>query len=161
MIHDFEEIIFIKGWRKKYATALQNSNMKKKPYADFRSTTSFSIAVEVIFILLSLISLLSCIFDHYIFWYGIFFAFTFHFVFGHFTLCIRFGHYVPGVLTSALFLPLCGYILYASARFLETSTANLIFSCLTGTILLCILVIIMHKAEKPFDEWLTAFATNV
>jgi hypothetical protein len=97
MIHDFEEIIFIKAWRKRYARVLAKFTMKKIPYEDFRSPDEFSIGVEVLFVILSVISLFSVLFNSYYVWYGFLFTVIAHFVVLHIKLCINFKHYVPGI----------------------------------------------------------------
>lgn len=86
MLHDFEEIIMIESWIKRYETQLEQlmkENGKdimstKIPYKDFRSTASFSVAVLILFFCFSLISLLSCLFHSYFIWYGVCFAFVIH-----------------------------------------------------------------------------------
>ena len=110
MIHDFEEIIFVKAWRQKYQKERELSKMKKKPFDHFKSTATFSIGVEIIFLILSSITFLSVTFNSFYIWYGLFFAITSHFVVAHIRLSFQFGHYTPGVLTSLIFLPISMYL---------------------------------------------------
>lgn len=166
MIHDFEEIIMARVWGEKFRKDLNEniSIMKKKPFGlsgtGYWSTASFSIGVEIIFVVLSLVSMLSCIFNSYFIWYGLLFAFTFHFIFAHFYLCIQFKHYVPGVVTSALFLPVCIYIMYISESLLKYNFGKIFFSCIAGIVLMVILIMILHDAIKNFNKLLTKYSIN-
>jgi choice-of-anchor C domain-containing protein len=105
-------IIVVGAWKKKYSNVIKLSKPKKLPFSDFVSTESFSCGVAEEFLLLTIVSLLSCIFGNYFLWFALFFAFVLHLVI-HFVLCIRFGHYVPGLLTSVIFFPIGILILIA------------------------------------------------
>ncbi|WP_227840389.1 MULTISPECIES: HXXEE domain-containing protein [unclassified Clostridioides] len=102
-------------------------------------------------------TLLSCIFDNYFIWYGCLFAFTFHFIFPHFNLYIRFKHHVPGVFTSIIFLPICIWLLYITSNMLNYSLFKLSLSCFIGTILLVIIFVSLHKAMKFFEYLLIMY----
>lgn len=156
MLHDFEEIILVKVWRSRYAHELAGSQMRKTPFGDFRSTDSFSIAVEIEFIVLIITALLSCVFNSYFIWYAMFFGFTFHF-FIHFILCGRFKHYVPGAATSVLFLSPCVYILYLSSNILKMSSRNILLYSLLGLVLVVWIVFVLHKSMRIFENWLIRF----
>lgn len=73
MLHDFEEIIFVEAWKRKYKRKIQTTKMKKIPFADLGSTPSFSIGVLIEFFIISALSLSACIFDWYFLWLGLFF----------------------------------------------------------------------------------------
>lgn len=164
MIHDFEEIIMAEAWSKKFEKELKEDTfmMKKKPFGlngtSYWSTAAFSIGVEIIFVILSVASILSCVFSSYFIWYGFLFAFTFHFIFSHFYLCIKFKHYVPGVVTSALFLPICIYIMYISESLLKYDLSKIFFSCISGIILCIIILISLHECIKNFSKSLKRYS---
>lgn len=108
IIHDFEEIIMAEVWGKRYRKEINAVWPKRQPFGlndiRFYQTPAFSIGVEVEFLLFSLISLLSVIFRSYFFWYSAFLGITLHFAFVHVLICIPFKHYVPGVITSVIFV---------------------------------------------------------
>jgi hypothetical protein len=157
MIHDFEEIIFTSGWRKRHRKDIEESKMKKVPFADFVSTASFSCAVAEEFIIFSGVTFLSCFFNNYVAWYGLFFAIVFHFVI-HFVLSIRFKHYVPGLYTSILFLPFGIYILYVVAEMTKYSWQTICLSSVIGFIVGMANVVMLHKMMSTFHNWLERLA---
>ncbi|MBV4417834.1 HXXEE domain-containing protein [Clostridium tyrobutyricum] len=164
MIHDFEEIIMAEAWSKRFKKELKEDTfmMKKKPFGlndtGYWSTAAFSIGVEIIFVILSVASILSCTFNSYFIWYGFLFAFTFHLIFAHFYLCIQFKHYVPGVVTSALFLPVCIYIMYISKSLLKYDLSKVLLSCIAGIIFGIIILISMHDGIKNFSKLLKRYS---
>ncbi len=158
ILHDFEEIIMIKAWRKRYKVYLQTSTMRKKPYEDFQSTAEFSIGVEIIFIILVIITLLSVIFNNYYIWYGFFFTFTAHFMVAHFSLCYRFKHYVPGIATSIIFLPLTTCILLNVSTLLKFNLYEIVLSSIVTSIIGYLIVIFLKSIEKHFEKLLIKFS---
>ena len=158
MIHDFEEIIFISAWRKKYKDYIKTCTMKKIPFADFKSTASFSIGVEIIFLILSLSALFSVISNSYYIWYGLFFATTAHFITAHFILTLKFKHYVPGIITAILFLPLSIYILYTATLITGFSLTEILLSCVVGSLFAFAIYVFLHSVEKNLENQLRKFS---
>ncbi|WP_442871698.1 HXXEE domain-containing protein [Anaerocolumna sp. MB42-C2] len=78
-----------------------------------------SIAVGVEFLGFSLISLFSGIFQGYFLWYGAYIGLILHYVLIHIFLSIRFKGYVPGILTSVIFLFPGIWILYKAEQILH------------------------------------------
>jgi hypothetical protein len=157
MIHDFEEIIFTGAWKKRYKKACEELKMKKVPFTDFVSTSSFSIAVAEEFIIFSVVAFLSNCFNNYVTWYGLFFAIVFHFLI-HFKLSIQFKHYTPGLVTSILFLPFGIYILYKVAVMTGYNWQTICLSSIIGFLVVFANVIFLHKMMSRFDNWLARFA---
>lgn len=160
MIHDFEEIIFISAWRKKYKHYIDTCTMKKKPFEDFKSTASFSIGVEILFLIFSFAALFAIIFNNYYIWYGLFFATTAHFITAHFLLTLKFKHYVPGIITAILFLPLSIYILYTATSILVFSVSEIILSCVVGSLFGFVIYVGLHSAEKSLESQLVKFSNK-
>ncbi|SMC26352.1 Protein of unknown function with HXXEE motif-containing protein [Clostridium acidisoli DSM 12555] len=160
MIHDFEEIIFIKVWRKRYEHYLDNCTMKKKPYADFRSPDEFSIGVEILFVILSIISLFSVFFNNYYVWYGFLFTVIAHFVILHCKICLDFKHYVPGIVTAILFLPITIYIMYTATILLNFTAIEILLSCAGGAVFTFIIFGILKKSEKHFESFLIKYSNG-
>jgi len=149
MVHDFEEIIIVEAWKKRYANQLKI--LKKAPFSDLKSTPSFSIGVAIEFIVISLVTLFSCIFDSYLLWYGMFFGFAAHLVI-HCFMSAKFKHYVPGVVTSVPFLPICVYLLYVSIRFFTFSKFEIIAYCAVGIATVYLMVFLLHKGMGTFEK---------
>ncbi|WP_281418912.1 HXXEE domain-containing protein [Clostridium lacusfryxellense] len=160
MIHDFEEIIFISAWREKYKHYIDTCMMKKVPFADFKSTASFSIGVEIIFLIISFSALFSIIFNNYYIWYGLFFATIAHFILAHFILTLKFKHYVPGIITAILFLPLSIYILYTATLIIGFSLTEILLSFVAGSLIVFAIYVFLHSVEKNFDNQLHKFSNK-
>ena len=160
MIHDFEEIIFVKVWRKRYQQERKNSKMKNKPFDHFKSTASFSIGVEIIFATLSVITLLSVLFNCYYIWYGLYFAIICHFIFAHFRLSIEFKHYTPGFTTSVIFLPISIYLLYKATILLDYNLTEIALSCLVGIILSFIIFYTLTSIESKLEKQLLYYSSK-
>lgn len=152
MIHDFEEIIFIESWKRKYKTEL-GAFKGKAPFSDFKSTPSFSCAVAEEFFIFSVITLISCLTNNYIVWFAFYFACIFHFVI-HIVLCIRFHHYVPGITTSILLLPVGVYTLYNGSLLMQSSIQVLIACAVIGTALLLLNLKLLHKLMPTFEKYI-------
>jgi hypothetical protein len=160
MIHDFEEIIIVGAWKKKYSNVIKLSKPKKVPFSDFVSTESFSCGVAEEFLLLTIVSLLSCIFGNYFLWFALFFAFVLHLVI-HFVLCIRFGHYVPGLLTSVIFFPIGILILIAFMIDANFHLISIIVPSMIGTIVFLGNILFLHRMMKTFDNWIDKLSIEI
>ncbi|HBC96016.1 MAG TPA: HXXEE domain-containing protein [Clostridium sp.] len=164
MIHDFEEIVMAEAWSKRFKRELEENTsvMRKKPFGlngtNYWSTSAMSVGVEIEFVILSLVSLLSCIFSSYFIWYGFLFAVTLHFILAHFYLCIEFKHYVPGVVTSVLFLPVCVYIMYVFQLLLKYSFVKVFLSCILGIVLMIVVLVTLHDAIGKFSRLLAEYS---
>lgn len=157
MIHDFEEIILIGAWKKRYKKEIEALKDKKAPYADFISTASFSCSVAVNFFIFSIVTLLSCLTNTYVVWYGLFFAIVFHFAI-HIFISIRFKHFVPGLLTSILCLPVGTYILFITADMAKYSWLTICVSCVICFLILLADLVIIHALMPVFNKWLEKYA---
>jgi hypothetical protein len=162
MLHDFEEIIMGEVWGKRYVKKIKTTWPKRQPfglnYIRTFQTPTFSIGVEILFLTFSLISLLSVIFQNYFLWYGAISGVTLHLVFVHMLLCIRFKHYVPGVITSAVFLLPCIWFLYAAEKILHYKMWTILSACLLGIVLTIILMLVLHKAMGSWSERLLKYS---
>lgn len=156
MIHDFEEIILTRAWKKKYRKAREESNMKRIPFSDFVSADSFSIGVLEEFFIFSIVCLFSCCASNYVVWYGLFFGIVFHFLI-HIRMNIQFKHYTPGFYTALLFLPFGAYFLYKGAIMTGYSVRTLCLSAIFGLIVIILNVVVLHKMMPVMEHWLTAY----
>lgn len=147
MIHDFEEIILIKQWKKNQFY----KSLKYKPYLDFTSTASFSIAVAQEFIIFSTVTLITNLTDGYFLWFGLFAAIIIHF-FIHCLISIKIKKYHPGLITAVIFLPMGVYYLFRSALLLNFSLITILLLSLIGVILLLGNLKLLHRSMPWFEE---------
>ena len=159
LLHDFEEIILVGVWKQKYRKILNRLSTKKQPYSHFRNTDSFSMAIAVLFLIIVVIGLLSIITKNYIIWYGTFFTFTAHFLV-HIVLTLRFKHFVPGIITSIILMPICLLILYQVTALLPYSYVTLVISSLLCCLLLAVIFYFINQLINVFDKWLQKYASN-
>ena len=159
MIHDFEEIIMIKAWQQKNKQYIQSRKNNHIPFNFEASTAAFSIAVAEEFIIISTITIISYLLDNYIVWYGLFIAFTVH-LFFHVFQWLSFKKYVPSVITSIVFIPICCLIIYKINILLNYDIISLLFSILISTLIMVGNIYILHKTMKKFDSWLGKYSTK-
>ncbi|MBC2582383.1 HXXEE domain-containing protein [Clostridium sp. DJ247] len=156
MIHDFEEIIMIEAWQERNKQYIENMANKHIPFNFKASTASFSIAVAEEFIILSIVTVVSCLLDNYIVWYGLFIAFTLHLLF-HIFQWLSFKKYLPSVITSISFLPLCCFLIYKINILLDYDIITLLFSISISILVMVGNIYILHKAMMKFDSWLEKY----
>lgn len=135
MLHDFEEIIMVEVWGKRYKPQIDIVWPNRPPF-DLKNihaykTASFSIAVEILFLNFSVISYFSVFFQNYFLWFACLIGLVLHFVLFHIVLCIRFGHYVPGVITSIFFLLPGGWLLNVAQSILHYNILTILLACAT------------------------------
>lgn len=162
MIHDFEEIIMAEVWGKRYREEINTVWPKRQPfglkYIHCCHTPTFSIGVEIFFLFFSLISLFSVIFQNYFIWYSVFLGVTLHFVLAHMFMCIQFKHYVPGVITSIIFLLPSIWFLLMAKNILHYGIGIILLSCLLGIILTIIMVPMLHKLMGSLSKLLLKYS---
>lgn len=162
MLHDFEEIIMAEVWGKRYKKEINVTWPQRQPfglnYMHNYQTPTFSIGVEVLFLTFSIISLLSVIFQNYFIWYGAFLGFTLHLIFSHMLFCILFKHYVPGVITSVIFLLPSAWFLYEAQNILHYSIGTILFACFLGFAFTIILMFVLHKSMGSWSKWLLKYS---
>ncbi|HBE79262.1 MAG TPA: HXXEE domain-containing protein [Firmicutes bacterium] len=162
MLHDFEEIIMVEVWGKRYQKAIDSTWPKRPPfglnYVSTYQTPTFSIAVEIEFLLFSLISLFSVIFQNYFLWYGAFLGVTLHMIFIHMLVCIPFKHYVPGVITSIIFLLPSVWFLYSAKQLLHYNVNTILSACLLGIALTIVALPALHKLMGPLSKRLAKYS---
>lgn len=159
MIHDFEEIVFIKLYQRKNDEYIKS--LRGKTYVPFDfggSLEVFSIGVAIEFISFSLISILSFVFDYYVVWYLFFAGFTVHLL-GHIYLRIKFKKYVPATITSIIFLPLCCFFVYKITVFLDYSLLKTLILLVLSPIVTLLWVYLLHKMFKLFGLLLNKYET--
>jgi len=161
MIHDFEEIVFLKLYQRKNEEYINSLRGKTYVPFNFEGTLEvFSIGVAVEFISFSLISILSFVFDYYVVWYLFFAGFTIHLL-GHIFLRIKFKKYVPATVTSIIFTPLCCYFVYKITILLDYSLLKTLILLILSPIVTLLWVYVLHKTFKLFGVWLNKYETSM
>lgn len=159
MIHDFEEIILLEAWRKRYKSKLEKQKLKKIIFTGCQNTPAFTIGVAIEFLIFSIVSYVACSTQYYSVWYAFFFGFILH-LFGHIITTILYKHYVPGVITGILFLPYCAYLFYISGHILSLSISDKLLYCCLGIILMFLIVIVLHKCMDLFERIIKSFSIS-
>lgn len=156
MLHDFEEIILVEAWKKRYKSKLDRIKSGKLVFSGCDKTSAFSIGVAIEFLIFSLVTLLSSWRGTYSFWYVLFLGFTIHLI-GHCLICILYKFYVPGVITSILFLPVSIYLLYAAYQRLSLTVAQVIIYGVMGILAALLLIQVLHKCMGMFEKALRKY----
>ena len=156
MIHDFEEIIFFKSWldkNREYLTKKFPKIAKRllPRYANL-STSSFALAVAVLFVLLSMITLGSVILNNYLFWLSAFMGFFAHLLM-HLGQWIIVKRYIPAIGTTFFALIYCIYTLYVIItndmfQISEIILCTMIGLGIVGVVLLGVSFLFANKLNK-------------
>ena len=155
MIHDFEEIIFFKSWINKNKDYL----IEKFPKISKRflprfvnlSTSAFALAVAEEFILLSVITIGSVLFDNYMLWLAAFMGFFVHLLI-HLGQWIILKRYIPAIWTSFFALIYCVYTLHTIIANNIFQTSEIILWTMIGLGLVGVNLIFAHKLAEMFDK---------
>ena len=162
MIHDFEEILMAEIWGKRYQKKIERIFPKRRPFglAEIKAwqTPTFSIGVEIEFLIFSAISLFSVLLQNYLLWYGAFLGLLIHMVFIHILICFWFKGYVPGVITSAILLLPGIWVLVLAQNILQYGWGEILFAGLMGVLLLAIIIPSLHKLMGLLSGWLDCYA---
>jgi hypothetical protein len=155
MIHDFEEIIFFKGWLTKNKRSLSERfpRLSKRLLSRFEnlSVQAFSLAVAEEFILLSMVTILSVVFEHYLLWLGVFMGFFIHLI-AHVVQWIVFRRYIPAIYTTFAALAYC----ILSFRFILSNDLfdlkEIVIWTFVGFGIVVINLLFAHKLAEWFDK---------
>jgi len=154
IFHDFEEIIFMQLWISKNRHYLSERfpKLSKKflPHFDNITTASFTIGVAEIFILISIITVISYVMNWYGLWAGLFIAFTLHLVV-HCVQTLILRKYVPAIVTSIICLPICIYIIKYIVQLL--TLGEVVLYSIFGLIVMVINLVVIHKFMDVFSKW--------
>jgi len=155
MIHDFEEIIFFKPWlnRNKDYLAKRFPKISKRFLLRFDnlSVSAFAIAVSEEFVLLSLITLGSVLFDNYHLWLAAFMGFFIHLL-AHLVQWIVLKRYIPAIVTTFLALIYCTYSLYEIISNEIFQPFELVLWTIIGFGIVGVNLVFAHKLAEKFDK---------
>lgn len=149
MIHDFEEIIFMKAWQEKnrdyFIAKFPFLSKRMLPKIEKLSTSAFSVAVFEEFVLLSIITVTAVIFQYYYIWLAAFMAFSIHLII-HVIQWIVVRIYIPAIVTTILLLP------YSIYGFIEISASSYFTN--SDIFLWTIIGFVLMAANLVFAHWL-------
>jgi len=160
MIHDFEEIIFFKPWisnNKDYlAKRFPKISKRFLPRFGGLSTSAFALAVAEEFVLFSLVTLGSVLFDNYFLWLAVFMGFFVHLLM-HFVQWIILRRYIPAIVTTFFALIYCVYSLYIIISDEIFQTSEIVLWTIVGLGLLGANLVFAHKIAGRFDKKCSSF----
>ena len=155
MFHDFEEIVFFKNWITKNKSELKERfpKLSKRIFARFDniSTQAFTLAVAEEFVLLSIITIMSILFENYLLWLGVFMGFFIHLLI-HFVQWIVFRKYIPAIYTSVISLIYCAFVLIFIFNNHIFELKDIIIWTFIGFGIVIANLLIAHKLAELFDK---------
>jgi hypothetical protein len=162
MIHDFEEIIMVEVWDKRFHGRVMAKFPKRRPFglgvAYKWQTPTLSIAVAIEFVLFSLISFMSVACQNYLIWFSACLGLLLHMVFIHIMASFYFRGYVPGVVTSAILLVPGIVFLMKAQAVLMYDAPTLLLAGGIGVAMLAVLLPVLHKFMGVTDRWLDGYS---
>lgn len=155
MLHEFEEIIFFKPWVRENSDYLQKRVPKPArrllSHLENLSVPAFTVAVAEEFILLSVITIVSIMFDSYLLWLGVFMGFFIHLLI-HFVQWIILRRYIPVIVTTFISLIYCGFsLIYILEKGIFQITEVILWTVI-GFIIIAINLLFAHKLAEWFDK---------
>ena len=109
ILHDFEEMIFMPLWKKRYHQKLLT--LKKPFFGSVTQGSAFAVGVLEEFVILLFVSGLCQMTHNTVLYFSFVIAYTSHFMI-HYIMCLQFRGYVPGVVTVTLELPIVLMIIF-------------------------------------------------
>lgn len=162
MLHDFEEIFMGEVWAKRYSSEIDAAWPNRKPfglnYVHHCQTPTFAFTVYVLFMITTVVSLLSVIFQNYFVWYGIFFGIAAHFILVHVPMCIKIKHYVPGIFSSIILIVPSVWCLYNAAVLLHYDVMMILIVLILGLALSIFVLLFFHKKMGNWSEMLYRYS---
>jgi hypothetical protein len=111
MIHDFEELCFLESWIRRNADAIRNKfTARIWIRLEGHSTSALGITIMLMFLFVSVTSILSVVFHLYTLFAAALIVFAFHNLF-HIVQPILLRRYIPALVSSVITLPYALYVL--------------------------------------------------
>jgi hypothetical protein len=156
MLHEFEEILFLKYWLVKDKDYLRKKFPKIGPklylqYSKF-TTSGFVFAIAEEFIIISILTYFAIVFSKDYLWFTVFMGFFIHIII-HIIQWILYRRYLPAIISSILVLPYCiyGFVQIINETILEIHWA-VIYS-LVGILCVLINLKLIHYLGHKFSKW--------
>ncbi len=157
MIHDFEEIIMMRPWVDRNAPYLKERfpriAARALPHLEALSTSSYALAIFLMFLSVSAVTLISVEFDLYALWAGVLIGYFIHAIL-HVTQFLAFRRYVPVVITSLITAPYCIWALIViNHRHPLPTDPTLVWTAVALVFIGGSLVLFLAIAAR-FERWL-------
>jgi hypothetical protein len=157
MIHEFEEIIFVRIWLKNNAGNPKLANdMWLKNIKAYPSTAAIALMIGEEFLLVVILSLSALLFDFQELAVGMFVLHTLHLT-GHIANAVRVKRWSPGSITATLTLPIClAVIIYYTIKNRMFGT-DMLLGLLTAAIILFGNLVLLHKFAPKINIFVLNF----
>lgn len=147
MLHDFEEIIFLRPWLERNGDRLRKSLPKAagKMLAQMRTTTTerFSLIVAEEFVIVSGVTFYSVTSGNYYPWFALLLGFSAHFAM-HIAQWLFVRRYIPAIATTLLALPYCYFAIIRSVGRLELTAREVMLCLVSGVVVVGLNLFVMH-----------------
>lgn len=157
MLHDFEEIIFLKMWLRKNRDAFQARYPRiARPliaHLDSLSTLSFTFIVAEEFLLVSLITLLAVEQALYNLFAGFVVAYLLHLIV-HWAQAYIWKGYIPAAVTAVLTAPYSVFALYTLGTRNLIDLNGVLFWSFWAIIVVLANLAVGHISARKFERWL-------
>jgi len=163
MIHEFEEIFMIEAWFDGNKEKINRLFPTKKPFGLDNAvkylTPTIAIGIFGEFIASILICLLCLVFDNYYVWYAYLVGFVLMSTLLHGRLSIQFRGYTPGIITMAILLIPCIWLLIQSNTVLHYGVVEVVLATVLVNGLFGLASFkLLHNAMIPTSKWLSTVA---
>jgi len=156
MLHEFEEMIFLKIWLHRDKDYLHNNFPKIGPriYSQCSkfTTSGFVFMVAEEFIIISVLTYIAILIQNMYIWLALFMGFAIHIII-HIIQWIIYRKYLPTIVTSFLVLPYC---VYGFMEFLNNETleiVSIIICSIIGMVGVFINLKLIHYLGHKFSIW--------
>lgn len=165
MLHDFEEIILAEAWASRYKKEINQCFGNNQPfglnYASNYQTPSFASVIYLSFSTYTILSLLCILLQNYVLWIGAFVPIFLHFILIHIGICFKFKHYVPGLITSILFIGPSLLCLVTAQQLLHYSLSIWIVASLVGSFCSLFLMKCLHRLLKRLSNRFNRYSSSL
>ncbi|MDR1644775.1 MAG: HXXEE domain-containing protein [Tannerellaceae bacterium] len=157
MIHEFEELIFVRIWIKNNADKPKLAkDMWLKNAKAYPSTATIALMIGEEFLLVVILSLLAFLFHFQELAAGIFIAHTLHLA-GHIANAIRVKRWSPGSITATATCPVCTAVIVYYIINNQLFGMNLLIGLLIAGIVLLANLALLHKLAPKVNDFILTF----
>jgi hypothetical protein len=161
MIHEFEEIIFVKNW---LANGQNNprlaGDMWLKNAAAYPSTAAIALMIAEEFLLVVILSLIAIWMKFPELAIGMLVAHTIHLI-GHIVNAVGVKRWSPGSITAVITLPIICFVIFYFVKTyyfgIEIDWLKMIAGFITASVVLLGNLRLLHRFAAKLNNWITNF----
>ncbi len=150
MVHDFEEIIFMRSWFEKNDGYLHRRFPAIARRIGGLSTEGFTVAVAEEFVLLSAITVAAVVWDWYLLWLAAFGGFALHLLV-HIAQWAVLRRYIPGIWATLGALVYCGWGVRVMLTDSIFTLPQIALWSVVGLAIVAVNLLFAHWLAKLFD----------